>query len=165
MRHDHRWQRRGPVAGLATVLALSGCGIFAPEETVDEQDFEDSVSTAEDGSIVLESDILFSANSWELPRGADVLIAELAEAVPEGAEVHIIGHTDSRPIRQSDEDLTNEELSERRAQSVADALSSERDDLLLTIEGRADTDPAVEEDPTEPSTYAENRRVEIRFED
>lgn len=112
--------------------------------------------------IVLETDILFPAMEWELPEGAGPAIADLAEEVPEGATVAIHGHTDSNPVPES-YDFDNQELSENRAQAVADALAEERPDLQLSVEGFGDSNPAVEEDEEDPSTFAANRRVEIRY--
>ena len=112
--------------------------------------------------IVLEADILFSPNEWELPENAGAKIAELVEEIPDGASVAVHGHTDSNPVNQELYDFDNQELSENRAQAVAEALAAERSDLEMTVEGFGESEPAVTEDPEDPSTYAENRRVEIR---
>lgn len=113
--------------------------------------------------IVLETDILFSSNEWELPSSANAKIAELVEEIPEGASVRVHGHTDSLPVDESLFDFDNQELSENRAEAVADVLSDERSDLSLNVEGFGDSAPAVDEDPEDPSTFAANRRVEIRY--
>ena len=115
-----------------------------------------------DEGIVLETDILFSPNEWELPENAGAKITELVEEIPQGASVVVHGHTDSNPVNQQLYDFDNQELSENRAQAVADALANERSDLEMTVEGFGEAEPAVPEDPDDPSTYAENRRVEIR---
>ena len=117
---------------------------------------------AEEG-IVLETDILFSLNEWELPDNAGEAIAALVEEIPEGANIEVYGHTDSNPVDQEVYDFDNQELSENRAQATADALALERPDLEMTVDGFGDSEPAVTEDPEDPSTYAANRRVEIRF--
>ncbi|WP_420110705.1 OmpA family protein, partial [Pseudactinotalea sp.] len=70
--------------------------------------------------IVLQSDILFDINSWELPDSAAERIAELVEDAPEGASVQVQGHTDSNPVGAG-HDFDNQELSQERAQAVADA--------------------------------------------
>src|SRR5699024_12737511 len=108
------------------------------------------------------TDILFRAMEWELPDGAGSYIVELAGEVPEDAVVDVHGHTDSNPVPDS-YGFDNQELSERRAASVAEALAEERPDLELTEEGVGSDEPAVTEDPEDPSTYTANRRVEIRY--
>lgn len=117
----------------------------------------------EEDVIVLETDILFASNAWDLPAPAASGIVELAAEVPEGATVQVGGHTDSRPVDRSQYDFDNQQLSEHRAQAVADALAAERPDLTLEVEGFGDEQPAVSENPDDPSTYAANRRVELRY--
>lgn len=117
----------------------------------------------EEDVIVLETDILFASNAWDLPAPAASKIVELAAEVPEGATVQVGGHTDSRPVDRSQYDFDNQQLSEHRAQAVADALAAERPDLTLEVEGFGDEQPAVSENPDDPSTYAANRRVELRY--
>ncbi|WP_156837300.1 OmpA family protein [Nesterenkonia alba] len=112
--------------------------------------------------LVLETDLLFAAMEWEPSESARAAIPELVEEIPEGAAVDVHGHTDSNPV-PDDYGFDNQELSERRAQAVADILEDQRPDLELTVEGFGDTEPAVTEDPEDPSTYAANRRVEIRY--
>ena len=117
----------------------------------------------EDNVIVLEADILFEPNSWELPDTAAAKLEELVQEVPDGSAVSITGHTDSRPVSDA-YDFDNQELSENRAEAVAEALETQRPDLEITAEGLGDAEPAVTEDPDVPGTYAANRRVEIRHE-
>lgn len=107
-------------------------------------------------TITLATDILFASQSYDLPGSAAPRIAELLDAVPDGSSLQVRGHTDSLvgPI-------PNEELSENRAAAVAAAIAGERPDLELTVTGLAATEPAVRESPTDPATYAANRRVEI----
>ncbi|GAB3842318.1 OmpA family protein [Nesterenkonia populi] len=115
----------------------------------------------EQNVISLETDILFSPMEWELPGNAGARIADLVEEVPDGAAVDVHGHTDSNPV-PDEYDFHNDELSENRAQAVADVLEDERPDLTLNVEGFGDSQPAEAEDPEDPSTFAANRRVEIR---
>jgi len=117
----------------------------------------------EDDVIVLETDILFEPNSWELPEAAAAKLEEIVQDVPEGATVSVTGHTDSRAVPEI-HDFDNQELSEKRAQAVAEALETQRSDFDITSEGLAAAEPAVTEDPENPGTYAANRRVEIRHE-
>ena len=122
-----------------------------------------STEPDQEETIVLETDILFASNAWDLPAPAASKIVELAAEVPEGATVQVGGHTDSRPVDRSQYDFDNQQLSEHRAQAVADALAAERPDLTLEVDGFGDEQPAVSENPDDPSTYAANRRVELRY--
>ena len=178
------------VAGSATLLALAlvtphavaeviSDGPPEPGFEVTEEVLSDSITRfdaaesitslggtdtdTEEDVIVLETDILFASNAWELPAPAASKIVELAAEVPEGATVQVGGHTDSRPVDRSRYDFDNQQLSEHRAQAVADALAAERPDLTLEVEGFGDEQPAVSENPDDPSTYAANRRVELRY--
>lgn len=133
----------------------------------DPADFIESLGSSEpededEDVVVLETDILFSVMEWELPNSAGSRIAELIEEVPDGAAVDVHGHTDSNPVPQS-YDFDNQVLSEHRAEAVADVLEEERPDLELNVEGFGADQPAVDEDPEDPSTFAANRRVEIRY--
>ncbi|GAA1810743.1 OmpA family protein [Nesterenkonia flava] len=132
---------------------------------IDPEDYIDRLGTSEseeDDVIVLETDILFPAMEWELPASAAGSIGDLVDVVPEGATVRVHGHTDSNPVPEG-YDFDNQQLSENRAQAVADVLEQERPDLRLEVEGFGDSQPAVQEDPEDPGTLAENRRVEIRY--
>lgn len=133
---------------------------YDPEEFINDLG---SGESEDENVIVLEADILFRSNEWELPSSANAKIAELVEEIPEGASVQVHGHTDSLPVDESQFDFDNQELSESRAEAVADVLSDERSDLGLDVEGFGDSQPAVDEDEEDPSTFAANRRVEIRY--
>ncbi|MDZ5078814.1 OmpA family protein [Nesterenkonia sp. HG001] len=117
----------------------------------------------EDDVVVLETDLLFASNAWELTNRASARITELIEEIAEGASVEVQGHTDSRPVDEARYGFDNQELSENRAQAVAEVLEEGRSDLSLDVEGFGASEPAVTEDPDDPSTYADNRRVEIRY--
>ncbi|MFL0458505.1 OmpA family protein [Brachybacterium paraconglomeratum] len=120
---------------------------------------------AEDEVIVLEADILFPSNAWDLSDGAAARIVELAAEIPEGATVQVGGHTDSLPVDRSQYDFDNQQLSENRAQAVADALTAERPDLTLEVTGHGDAKPAASEDGGEDAGNAADRRVELRYGD
>lgn len=131
----------------------------------DPADFIESLGSAEseeEDVIVLETDILFAAMEWELPDAASSKIGELVEEIPDGAAVDVHGHTDSNPVPE-DYDFDNQVLSKNRAEAVAEVLAEERPDLDLNVEGFGEDQPAVEEDEDDPSTFAANRRVEIRY--
>lgn len=112
-------------------------------------------------TISLSTDLLFSENSWDLPASAPGRIASLVADIPDGAAVAVTGHTDTQqPIGH---DFDNQELSERRAEAVADVLRQERPDLELDVSGVGESLPAVTPDPEDPATHAANRRVEIVY--
>lgn len=115
----------------------------------------------EEDVVVLQTDILFSPNEWDLPGSAASRIGELVEEIPDGAAVRGHGHTDSRAVPEVD-DFDDQELSEVRTQAVADVLEEQRADLHLEVEGFGDSQPAEAEEDEDPSSFAANRRVEIR---
>lgn len=137
---------------------------FDPEDFIDRLGAAGATDDEEENTVVLETDILFNSNEWELPDSADSEIADLVDEVPEGASVEVHGHTDSLPV--SDHyDFDNQVLSENRADSVAKVLEEERSDLELSVEGFGEDEPVADEDPEDPATFAANRRVEIRYGD
>lgn len=113
------------------------------------------------GMVVTLGDVLFDTGQATLKPGADLVIGRLAgflNANPQ-TKIMIEGHTDSRG---SDE--YNEALSERRAQSVANALSVRgvAQDSVRTM-GRGKAYPVASNDT--PEGRQQNRRVEIIFSD
>jgi outer membrane protein OmpA-like peptidoglycan-associated protein len=104
----------------------------------------------------LDSDILFAFGSSEMPSSATSRISELVAGIPEGAAVSVTGHTDDVGT-----DADNLELSKDRAATVAAAVTAARRDLVLTVEGRGESDPV--ESNSEPEGREANRRVEIRY--
>ena len=109
--------------------------------------------------LALASDILFAFDSADLPPGADDVLGDLVGQVPQGAAVAVLGHTDSLG-----EEQYNLELSQRRAEAVADALRGQRPDLQLSVEGRGESEPVVEEGGDDAAEdRAQNRRVELRY--
>ncbi|WP_281872764.1 OmpA family protein [Brachybacterium paraconglomeratum] len=120
---------------------------------------------AEDEVIVLEADILFPSNAWDLSDGAAARIVELAAEIPEAATVQVGGHTDSLPVDRSQYDFDNQQLSENRAQAVADALTAERPDLTLEVTGHGDAKPAAAGGGGDDAGNAADRRVELRYGD
>lgn len=121
-------------------------------------------TTESDGNttITLNADILFDPYQWSVPDSAAEKVRELLDDAPANAEVTITGHTDSLPTGP-EVDFDNQELSERRAEAVAELINENRDDLDIEAIGLGDTDPAVNEVDDDPDTYAANRRVEITF--
>ncbi|MEO2096134.1 MAG: OmpA family protein [Brachybacterium sp.] len=155
-------------AAALTLFALPYAPALAEGE-IDEppaQPFElGSTEPEEDEVIVLEADILFPSNAWDLSDGAAARIVELAAKIPEGATVQVGGHTDSLPVDRSQYDFDNQQLSENRAQAVADALTAERPDLTLEVTGHGDAKPAAAGGGGDDAGNAADRRVELRYGD
>jgi outer membrane protein OmpA-like peptidoglycan-associated protein len=113
------------------------------------------------GLVVTLGDVLFDTGQASLKPGADLVLGRLANFLMNNPQTKIIieGHTDSRG---SDE--YNEQLSERRARSVANALISRgvSNDSFTTL-GRGKDYPVASNDT--PEGRQQNRRVEIIFSD
>ncbi len=113
------------------------------------------------GMVLTLGDVLFDTGQATLKPGADLVIGRLATFLSANPQTKIMieGHTDSRG---SDE--YNEALSERRAQSVANALSVHgvSQDSYHTM-GRGKAYPVASNDT--PEGRQQNRRVEIIFSD
>jgi OOP family OmpA-OmpF porin len=106
-------------------------------------------SISSDVAFDLNSDMLTPAASAELDRIVGVL-----QESPE-TEFEVVGHADS-----TGEADYNQDLSERRAQAVADYL--ERGGVAkdrFTVSGRGETDPVASNETREGR--AQNRRVEL----
>jgi OmpA-OmpF porin, OOP family len=112
--------------------------------------------------VTLSSDILFDPSDATLSPPAEEKIGELVADVPDGATVQVHGHTDTVAS-----DASNQDLSEGRAEAVADAVRAAREDLTLDVEGFGESRPAEPETGDEEAVAearAVNRRVEIRYE-
>jgi outer membrane protein OmpA-like peptidoglycan-associated protein len=113
------------------------------------------------GLVVTLGDVLFDTGQASLKPGADLVLGRLANFLMNNGQTKIIieGHTDSRG---SDE--YNEQLSERRARAVANALVSRgvSNDSFTTV-GRGKDFPVASNDT--PEGRQQNRRVEIIFSD
>jgi len=107
--------------------------------------------------VTLSSDILFSSGSANLyPGGRDKLrqFAGVLNRYPR-TTLQITGHTDSRGTEQS-----NDELSRRRAQAVADELIADGVSAnRITTRGVGASQPMATNDTAEGR--AQNRRVDI----
>jgi len=108
-------------------------------------------------NVAMASDVLFSSGSANLyPGGRDKLrqFAGVLSRYPRQS-VQIIGHTDSRGTEES-----NNELSQRRAQAVADELIANGvDRSRISTRGMGESQPIATNDT--PEGRAQNRRVEI----
>lgn len=127
------------------------------------EEAETTESSGGESVITLATDILFDFDSAELSGQAEARIAEIADEMPSGAAVTVAGHTDSKG-----EDAYNQTLSEERADAVAEVLAEAAGDLQIEAEGYGESEPvasngtAAEDDP---EGRAENRRVEIRYDE
>ena len=94
-----------------------------------------------------------------LPRSFPLLgvVRDVLVAQPEIAKVEIQGHTDN-----TGSDAHNQDLSQRRAVSVATVLASRGvDQRRFFIEGRGEEDPIASN--SSESGRSQNRRVEIQI--
>lgn len=117
-----------------------------------------TLTSTEEVQVTLGSDVLFAVDSAELgdaARGAlDVAAAHLSSREP--GTVQVVGHTDDVAG-----DAYNQELSERRARAVADALSQRIDTTRFPVEasGRGESEPVVPN--VDDASRAANRRVTL----
>jgi len=113
------------------------------------------------GMVMTLSDVLFDTGGATLKPGADLAFNRLAEFMRQNPKTRVIveGHTDSRGS-----DAYNEELSQRRARAVQDALANRgiTSDRVET-RGRGEAYPVASNDSAEGRQ--QNRRVEIIFSD
>jgi outer membrane protein OmpA-like peptidoglycan-associated protein len=113
------------------------------------------------GMVLTLGDVLFDTGQATLKPGADLVIGRLATYLTSNPQTKIMieGHTDSRGS-----DAYNEDLSERRARAVADALTARgvSPDSVRTL-GRGKAYPVATNDT--PEGRQQNRRVEIIFSD
>ncbi len=121
---------------------------------------DDSANTrvrVEPAPITISADVLFEFDSAELRDDSIEELDEVATMLNENPDtlIRIEGHTDSVGTESY-----NQQLSEQRAQSVADYLADQdvpRHRML--IEGRGERDPVASNDTEEGRQ--QNRRVEI----
>jgi|RhiMethySRZTD1v2_1073278.scaffolds.fasta_scaffold07014_7 outer membrane protein OmpA-like peptidoglycan-associated protein len=105
----------------------------------------------------LSSDVLFESGSARLQAGADTKLLQIAEVLQRYPRtyVEVTGHTDNRGTESF-----NEDLSERRAQSVRDNLvKAGVDGSRITTRGEGERKPVAGNDTA--TGRATNRRVDI----
>lgn len=115
----------------------------------------------ERGMVLTLGDVLFDTAAATLKPGAAVQLDRVASFLQqnEGTKVMIEGHTDSRGP-----DQYNQELSQRRAQAVADALAFRGiDRSRVEAVGRGESLPVASNDTA--AGQQQNRRVELVFSD
>lgn len=110
-------------------------------------------------TVVVSGDVTFASDSAELSEQADTVLASVTEQVtryPSGGSLAITGHTDD-----VDSDAHNQDLSQRRAQAVADRLAqlASLSAWSVSVVGKGESEPRVANDSDE--NRAANRRVEV----
>lgn len=117
----------------------------------------DGVETDEGTELTVPAEVLFAFDEATILPEAEAALADIVEVLAyyKDDPVEIVGHTDS-----DGSSSYNRELSEHRAQAVADHLTAAGLDAgRFTVEGRGEDDPAESND-TDAGRQA-NRRVEI----
>ena len=111
-------------------------------------------------TVAVSADVLFATDSAELGPVADEALTVAGEQIADfaGGELVIVGHTDDVASH-----AYNDELSVRRAQSVADRLAELMDVSAyeVTVDGRGKREPVAS--GTSDEARAANRRVELTF--
>ena len=126
---------------------------------------DDGTGEADKGTFIRtrpECTTLFASGKWDVqPAFRKVIVETIAPALAGALEaapgkVLITGHTDNVPGRY----MSNEELSQRRADSVTESLVAELDmPERFRAEGHGEREPVATNDTREGR--AQNRRVEI----
>lgn len=124
-----------------------------------EEDLENATveRVGEGIKITFDSGIMFGTDSFALREQSKEDIANLAEVLKKYEDTNILfgGHTDSRGTEEY-----NQELSEKRARSVAEyAAFTGVDAERMTIIGYGETDPVATNETAEG--MQQNRRVEV----
>ena len=116
------------------------------------------LTTGDETSVDVASDVTFAVDSAELTAQADNALKGVAETIGgyDGGDLTITGHTDDVA-----DDAHNQTLSEQRARAVADRLGRLTDlgAWTQTVTGKGESEPKVAND-TEEGRQA-NRRVEV----
>jgi OmpA-OmpF porin, OOP family len=115
-------------------------------------------------TVTINSDVLFDFDSADLTPAALQVVTGLVPRIDAGgATVVVVGHTDG--IGSA---AYNQSLSERRAAAVVEALRPTLGGRTITSEGRSSSEPVAPETingADNPAGRAQNRRVEISFEE
>lgn len=144
-----------------TGLVGRSTGLAAATTTMDERLSKLNAQTTQtEITIRLPGSVLFDFDSDRLRPDAERTLAEVAEVLKAYAQrpMRIEGHTDSVAS-----DQYNQQLSERRAQSVRAWLASEGGvKATMTTKGWGESKPAATNDT--PAGRQQNRRVEVIIE-
>jgi chemotaxis protein MotB len=111
------------------------------------------------------SDLLFAPGSWQMRPQGQKIIADFAKKLAPTQQNHLMvsGYTDNAPIGPAlarEGVASNQELSQRRADSVKQYLISQgvKPDLVAA-QGLGDSSPVAQNDTAQGR--AQNRRVEL----
>jgi chemotaxis protein MotB len=171
------------IAGsLLSALGLTGCvsqgkydDLQAQNQQLQQQNAAMSQQLAADkaqigrlqGAIkyTVNSDLLFASGGWQMrPQGKEIIARLAAKLAPtQQNKIMVNGYTDNAPIGpalQREGITSNEELSQKRAQSVMEYLISQgvKPDLV-EAHGYGEAQPVASNDT--PKGRAANRRVEL----
>jgi outer membrane protein OmpA-like peptidoglycan-associated protein len=124
--------------------------------------------SATQGVVSLAADVLFEFDAATLTPASQAVVREAAQILADKADpsqpVEVTGYTDAKGS-----DAYNADLSQRRAQAVADALTAHSGVAALTLRpiGRGAADPvapnARPDGADDPQGRALNRRVELSY--
>lgn len=115
--------------------------------------------------VAVNSELLFPSGGWQMPPQAAQTIAKMAPVLAPMQQTKLLvnGYTDNTPIGpqlHAQGVQSNQQLSEKRAQTVASFLISQGvNPNLVSAHGYGDQDPVASNDT--PQGRAQNRRVEI----
>lgn len=115
--------------------------------------------------VAVNSDLLFPSGGWQMPADAQSLIARIAPVlVPiQQTQILVNGYTDNVPIGPeliAKGVTSNQQLSQMRAQNVADFLMAQGvRPNLVAVRGYGDAEPVASNDTA--AGRAQNRRVEL----
>jgi outer membrane protein OmpA-like peptidoglycan-associated protein len=133
----------------------------AEAEDMQKQLAELQAKQTERGMVLTLGDVLFDTAAATLKPGANTQMDRIAQFMQKNPETKVIieGHTDSRGSEEY-----NEQLSQRRAQAVQDALAMRGiDRSRVEAVGRGEAYPVASNDTT--AGRQQNRRVDIVFSD
>lgn len=156
---------KGTAAGAILGAAVGGAGGALIGRKMDKQaqELQRDMANArvervgEGIKITFDSGILFDTNSSALRPASQADISKLAATLQKYPDTNVLveGHTDNTGT-----DAINQPLSERRAQSVANALTSQSvASSRITIKGLGSADPVADNSTAEGKQA--NRRVEV----
>ena len=166
------WLPSGPAAaaGSAVEVAPNGLDIRAVvlDIAVQTSDLDGAVDVTRTGAtarVTLDADVLFAFYRADLSPAADSRLAETASALTASTgPVPVDGYTDAQGSAPY-----NQQLSERRAAAVADALRTRAPAAAarLTATGHGSADPVAPnsrpDGSDDPAGRAKNRRVTVTY--
>ena len=170
-----RTNRQLVIGTLVSTILVAGCVQKSKYEALEAQNrqLRDQIAAERaqvgrlQGAIkyTVNSDLLFAPGKWEIKEAGKNVIAKLAVKLAPSQANHLVvnGYTDDAPIGpalKKEGVTTNEELSQKRAESVMKYLLSQgfRPDLV-SAHGYGEAKPVAPN--TTAKGRAENRRVEL----